>query len=324
MKSLEELLFGRMKSPTLKNLLGVSVRALVGAGIAASIFANIPETFLKYKERASVRPKITSQSPYDTTSSVPIPIFDYSKLAVPDVGYQLLLPEENYQNVELAPKFSLDGRLERSLRWESITDVVERKYGIPHGILLAMIMQESGGDPLQSNMQRDGGLGLMHIQPRTAHHYGLKVYQDSRVLSDKVYGQDLQRFLEENNFDMKRTNTIDERIHPVMNIDAGAKIVMDGYNAYHDWSKAVQYYFAPAYVEKNLGEEYWSRVNTWWNALKNPELRADAENDFNVRNEMNGVTFDKYLANFANICYNYGLEKYRKAPLVIAKQSPRK
>jgi hypothetical protein len=181
---------------------------------------------------------------------------DYRRIAVPNVGYREMHREPDYRGVQLADEETVTGRLQRSLRWRPITTAVERCYGIRDNLLLAMVMQESYGNPIQPNMKMDGGLGLMHMQPVVANGFGLKVYGDRHVLASRRYGRGLAEMLRSHNWDMRGIIPHDDRIHPVRNIDCGGRIVMTGHQKHDRWDLAAEYYFAPGYVGKGLGWGY--------------------------------------------------------------------
>lgn len=254
------------------------------------------------------------------------PRIDYSRIPVPKVGYHPINPEPDYRGIQLADEEGgYLGRLQRSLRWRPVTKAVERRYGIPENILLAMIMQESFGNPIQPNMQMDGGLGLMHMQPVVAHNYGLDVYGNEHVLDSRRYGRRLNQMLRECKWDMRCIMPKDDRIHPVINLDCGGRIVMTGYQTHRSWPSAVKHYFLPGFQRPKfirLGQRYWNNVNRFLSASRNQEAIRQAREDFNGRNAgfmvryPNGTrrpaSFDRYLGDFEGICENYGLPKYGK------------
>lgn len=246
---------------------------------------------------------------------------NYKSIPVPRVGYRPVHPEPNYRGVRLADEEGVTGRLERALRWGPITDAAERRYGVPKNLLLAMIMQESYGNPIQPNMRMDGGLGLMHMQPVVADMYGLKVYGNRHVLASRKYGRGLEQMLRACNWDMRCIAPKDDRIHPVKNIDCGARIVKTGHQKHGRWDLASEYYYAPGFAGKRLGWKYWNNVNRFLSASRSPESIRHAREDFNGRNRDFMVTYpngarkeaswERYLDDFEGICENYGLGDYK-------------
>lgn len=138
----------------------------------------------------------------------------------------------------------------RCLRWKAITDIAEEKYGIPQGLLLAMMAQEGAGDPTLPNVYNrktnpqtnrveislsDGGLGLIHIQGANAEDYGLKVMQvvegksNSRSMQDFELGKKLIDTYQQN-LPLDSLCKLDERWNPVLAVDAAARFLRSKYN----------------------------------------------------------------------------------------------
>ncbi len=143
----------------------------------------------------------------------------------------------------VSPAVTMQGKFERTYRWDRILDEIEEKYGLPYGILKGLAMRESYGDPLRLNESNDGGAGLFMFQPRTAKHYGLKVYGNSdRSSADKDHGEDLRKLVEKYNYDYEKLAEIDERFDVRKSAEAAAKYLKEDFKRYGSWDKALSAY----------------------------------------------------------------------------------
>jgi len=212
------------------------------------------------------------------------------------------------RGVILNDRYTTQGRIERSLRWENITNAVEKKYRIPSGYLLGMIAQESMGDPTLPNLGGDGGLGLIHMQPLLASQYGLKMITYSRRLRDFHQGKKIEELLDKKNRDLVEIAKYDERLHPVKNVDAAARMLKDHYQRTGSWHLALERYAGR--------KTYDSQVTRFALLSNNLNYRRKLEREFDERNKsilVNGqpLTFRKYLsiAHNMNNC-QFELQKY--------------
>ena len=239
----------------------------------------------------------------------------YAKIPVPDVGYKPIVKDQGFSSVELAPKspnnYQLDviSRIQRTERWRNIAEAVEDRFGIPRGIIYAVVMNESYGDPLQPNATNDGGLGLVHFQPGTAIAYGLDIFGNSKRRGrDHRHGRQLADMLKECKYDIKCVLEEDDRAHPIKNLDAIARYLKDGFSRKGNWEGAVQ-------TINPKGRGYAGRIFRWQNAAI--KFREAAERDFNERNRgkmVNGhkLTYDFYIKSFWDMNRNFGLGDYKK------------
>jgi hypothetical protein len=139
--------------------------------------------------------------------------------------------------------YSIDGRFQRTYRWNSIISDAEAKYHIPPGLIAGLIMQESMGNPLQLNTTGDGGAGLMMFQPGTARDYGLRTYGNSNATGpDHSHGNQLIRLITKENYQLDRLRRIDERFDPVLSINAGSRFMSDLYKRHRSWNNAISAY----------------------------------------------------------------------------------
>jgi hypothetical protein len=209
----------------------------------------------------------------------------------------------------LTGKYSINGRIQRTLRWENIYHSVEEKHGLPKNLLGAMIMQESLGDPLQPNNTADGGLGLSHIQGTTGNYYGLHIYGSSTSHSDHDHGADLLHILTRHKYDFSIMHLFDERAHPIKNLDAAARIITHGMDKFGgDVRRGVRFYRGGSESAK---AKYWSEVSEWKNMLDCQETVQKAIDQFNQRNPSS--SYKEYQEKFLKANVNWGLNTYRES-----------
>ncbi|MBI2112242.1 hypothetical protein HYT52_01780 [Candidatus Woesearchaeota archaeon] len=226
------------------------------------------------------------------------------------IGFNEKFQLPDFSKVQLAPRESTIGRIQRAYRWKPVADAVERKYGIPSGTLLAMAMHESYGDPLQPNASNDGGIGLLHMQGTTAKSLGLRIYGSSRRDSDKKHGKSLKAMIEECNYRLHCVAKEDDRGHPLKNLDAAARYMIQGVRVHGSWDSGIKWYRGPGHVHSGTGRRYLKVVKKNRTALNENGLE-EAEADFSRRNHGRGITFDDYMKGFHDYSRNFGLEKYR-------------
>lgn len=117
------------------------------------------------------------------------------------------------------------GKVLRALRFKNITDAVEERYNLPSGITLAMIMQESSGEPLMLNGRDDGGAGLAHMQPSVAKEYSLTTLNDASGLVNKVHGKELRYLVTNIQKYVAPLMMLDDRLNWLKNIDAVGRML---------------------------------------------------------------------------------------------------
>lgn len=223
-----------------------------------------------------------------------------------ELGYDTVFNHEFYGS-RVSPKNSLDGRIQRTLRWEPLYHSIEEKYGMPENLLGAIIMQESYGDPLQANSFHDGGIGVTHMQGTTAKEYGLDIYGNSYKDSDFAHGQELQELVEDNYYDFGTLYQYDERFHPLKVLDAAARIIVNGKNVYGSWERGVRFFRGGSEEAKT---KYLNDVQGWQEALNSEDARTRAADAFDEIN--NNIDFETYIKQFHEANYNWGLNEYRQ------------
>lgn len=218
------------------------------------------------------------------------------------------------------------GKIERGLRFKPITDVVERRYNLPPGILMAMLVQESSGMDLLPNGQNDGGIGLVHMQPKIAAEFGLKTLDDNTKMVDTEHGAHLRDLIKEKNNDVFALAEEDERFNRLLNIDAAGRMLagymaappVRGYD--HLESALMRYAGAPNY----LRGYYRTAMRTYLRLLHDEAYIAEIAHAFDERNKdlvINGkkvvgkTPFQAYLEMFwEENEKGFNLKVYRDLP----------
>jgi len=239
------------------------------------------------------------------------------------LGYSPIVQEPNLRAVVSFDRNSEEGKIQRCMRWKNITDAVQVRYGAPSNILLGMIAQESYGDPTEPNQLGDGGLGLVHMQPKASADYGLDRITNSKKLRDFEQGRKIIEALKEEKADLKDLIKYDDRWHPIINIDAAARMMCDyfeegirrrnGRIQSHDWDVALEIY---------SGRPHWQygrHVRRIADRINSPTTMRNLARRFNAQNAKTIVqgaplTFDRYIQLFAEQNRNYGLDRYRNLP----------
>ena len=228
---------------------------------------------------------------------------NYRKVPKPNCGYKEVVAEKDFPKIELADKYTDVGRAQRALRFKNITDAVEKRYKIPSGILLGMIMQESMGDPTLPNLSGDGGLGLIHMQPLMATRYGLNLITPSTALIDREQGREILKAKCNAKGGLKELVGCDDRFHPIINVDAAARMLCDSFGSKGWWGTLHRY----------AGRsEYPAQIMRYRALIDNDSFIKKVEKDFVRRNIT--VKFSDYLAGSRQNMINYGLDTYKKLP----------
>lgn len=216
------------------------------------------------------------------------------------------------------------GKMLRALRFENMARAAEKRYGLPENILLAMIMQETGGQQLLPNGVDDGGVGLCHMQPLTAHQFGLKTYENCKKLVDKGHGKKIRKIIEKHRYNPQAIveGDYDDRFHPLKNIDTVARML-----AYHYKSRPARGYsryetMILRYTGKPNYEKYKKNVEKNRKLLADKKIRAEIERVFNADNPnliingkkcAPGTQFNEYINAFYKENEDvFGLEEYKK------------
>ena len=121
-------------------------------------------------------------------------------------------------------------------------------------------------------------------------------------------GRKIERSIDLHNGDLRELVDVDERFHPVKNVDAAGRMLADFYQRTHSWTRA---------LEKYAGRRsYDSKVLKYASKSHNPKFMAKVRKEFDDRNDsllVSGkpIEFDRYIKIFNRLNYNYGLEHYK-------------
>ncbi len=254
----------------------------------------------------------------------------YKICRIHHLSYKQTIPESRFKNLKMigtVNKFGVQGKnkqerlygaILRALRFQNITRKVEKKYGLSKNLLLAMIMQESGGVDILPNGRNDGGAGLCHMQPMIAKDFGLKVYQNCNKMVSKVHGRALRRLIVKYKSDRKKLIKFDDRFHPIKNIDAVARILQFYKNAgfsrkiYNTQEKRA----IRGYTGKYNFKKYYSNLKYYQRMLNNKKVINEVRKMFNKKNKnflIDGKkgNFDSYIKAHQKQNINYGLNRYK-------------
>ncbi len=146
-------------------------------------------------------------------------------------------------DIKMTHPETLAGRYKRVVRWEDVLDSVETTYDVQEGLLPALAMQESCGDPLKVEKTGDGGAGLFMFQPGTAKGYDLQIFGNSNATGkDHKHGKKLKELLKKTHYDMIKMASYDDRFDLKKATDAAARFLKDLYKRNHTWTKSLYSY----------------------------------------------------------------------------------
>ena len=249
------------------------------------------------------------------------------KMKPTGLEYSIRIKEKEYQHLRMigyvkktgvhGDKFTqrLYGMVLRSLRFQNITNKVERKFNLPDNLILAMIMQESGGADLLPNSSDDGGVGLCHMQPLLASDFGLKTYANCKKLVCRKHGKELRGLIEEYRYDRKKLIDYDDRFHPVLNIDAAGRMLayyMLGPKRRKDpVENAILGYAGSINYKK-----YYKNIEYYLNILNDEDFIDKVRKEFNHLNPNFTINnkkadFDDYIKAHQEMNLNYGIANYK-------------
>jgi len=249
-----------------------------------------------------------------------------------DLGYSGDLPEPQIRNLQMISRPTRHaveggaGKLLRALRYKSITSAVERRYNLPKGIILAMIMKESSGGATILNGSDDGGVGLSHMQPSVAREFGLKTYKDNNELRDTDHGKELRNLCEGHSWDLKELMKYDDRFHPVKNLDAVGRMLAAGIDGPRIAGLGPFRTALCRYAGRYNYKQYWDSLQHYMNVAQDSDAINKVRDEFNENNSELTINrkkgdFKKYLDSFTLDNYNYDLAKYERLPSHHTKNS---
>ena len=250
------------------------------------------------------------------------------------LSYIEIIPEPAFENLKMIGNVNewgvqgtrterLNGKILRTLRFQNIAAEVEVKYDLPRNLILAMIIQETGGVDALPNALSDGGLGICHMQPSVATEFGLKVYQNSNKLVDKEHGAALKKLIRKYNYDRKLLIQYDDRFHPILNLDAVGRILMYYRNIPMSNKSKLQAAIY-GYAGSRNYKKYYNNVMYFKRLLDDPVTIREVENEFNKLNKNLRIKyqeedqyiwrkgdFKSYIKAHQDQNINYGLNKYK-------------
>lgn len=286
-----------------KRSLTIVALALAGLGVAYAAESHLREPH-EAAHHANTYPNPSLTGPRLDEKDRPVQVLGFTKrYALPDFSTARLAP------LGANPRLDAYARLQRTERYENVIAAVEKKRHIPKDLLYALVMQESEGDPMLPNGIGDGGFGLVHFQPGTAHSYGLHtVPSENSTGRDVTGGKRIQEVLDYCRNDPDCVLRYDDRAQVVMVLDAAGKMLQDGHRGSGTWWGAVQ--------SINPRSPAYPRAVFHWRGVREHDLRAAAA-DFDRRNagkKVNGhpLTFAYYTGEAQKSNENYGLQRYIK------------
>lgn len=243
-------------------------------------------------------------------------------------------------------KYGVDGipgKLLRVLRFQNVSNAVERRYNLPRHIILAMVMEESSGVDLLPNALGDGGFGLCHMQASVARDFGLRTYKNCKALicngrsrrscrnaHDQYlnHARDLKELILQHGSNRRVLIRYDDRLNPVVNLDAVGRML-----AYHMAGRRYKnldpfHTAISRYAGSYNYDAYWRDVQHNMKVLGKDGVVAWLEKKFNALNPsltINGASagFKEYIALSQEQNYNYGLAEYEKLPPYHSSKNPK-
>jgi len=243
------------------------------------------------------------------------------------LGYKIFDVErytpKTFTNLSLPPTYTISGKMLRAMRYENITKIIENRYCLPEGILMAMVMQETMGEdclPNRSGSHKwgDGGFGICHIQGIVGEEYGLntvcdetcgeasskyKCYKHAKILGEAITYKD--------NCNPAKTFMRDDRLHPILNLDAVGRILARKEGTIRE---KVEFYRGGTTAQR---EKYWNRVRQYHLNLMSPWRRNKVMKEFNVMNPNLMIggkkvenTYYDWLQTWHDQNMNFGLWEY--------------
>ena len=213
------------------------------------------------------------------------------------------------------------GKVINALRFLPITNAVEKRYFLPSGLLLCMIIQESSGLPFLPNSLDDGGIGLCHMQPSIANEFGLTCYEKATMHRDQEYGRRLRELVIKNENYPFSLFQADERFNPLLNIDAAGRMMATYMAAGENPAYGGPLRSAVArYSGKYNFKHYWENLCTYMTLLHDVSFLKKAETMFNFENSL---TLEEYMLGWQAYHQAYlQLNEYKNQRQFLPKNAP--
>jgi len=203
---------------------------------------------------------------------------------------------ESPQNrLSVAKKHALERGFQKTLRYADQIRETEEKYNLPEGLLRALIIRESGGNPYA--VSRVGAAGLTQLMPYTAEYLGLKVWPNTKKIpiNREEYGRRLSDLVRKHEKNLPELPKKDERFNPNKNLEAGAKYLRELHDRFGDWDVVLRAYLIGPNHGKLLNPRFSKRSKPSY--VYSQEIRAYQEycNQMANRIALNLKASDKNL-----------------------------
>lgn len=280
-----------------------------------------PAFFLSYWLQLS--PRHSSEAPAKTQTNFRDMPLNMQPLQAPALPYAgALLPGREDRNGISGPDYErYAGKVLRALRFAPITSAVEKRYFLPPGLLLCMVLQESSGQPFLPNSLDDGGIGLCHMQPMLAREFGLDCFENADKLRDEEHGKKLREMVALHRHNPVVLMHADDRFNPLLNLDAAGRM-MATYMA----AGANPGYGGPLrsavarYAGRYNFPRYWQNLCFYMRLLHNKAFLAKAEMLFNYENTFTLATWLQAYEEYAEDYLH--LQAYRQLPCYTPENAP--
>jgi hypothetical protein len=182
--------------------------------------------------------------------------------------------------VGISSRMSDVARVQHAIRFRSILYRIGSKYSIDPNLMLAMIIQESGGEILLNGTD-DGGAGICHMQPYNAARLGLKTLGNCKKMVDHEHGRALRQLWIEHKGDLAALSKFDDRFDPVKNMDAVARMLREKNSSSKlPFEQAAILHYAG---KKNF-PHYWRELERYRSLLNDSSFMQEVGQEFNISN----------------------------------------
>lgn len=316
------------------------------------LFIEIPE----FREITKIQEQLEREAPLygKDRASVERSVPNKSEiLKAPNIKYRHVVNKPGFKDVKpfgretIFGNESMDWRIVETLKYKTLTSAVERRYALPPNLLMAMILQESGGAEFLANSINDGGFGLIHAQGEASIMYGLKTECHSLVCNGTNksckdenghylnHGKSIKEIIEREksrgqleNYDFRETlSNVDERLNHLASIDLAGRIIFRALLSYTPQSRrtgipeidndplksAICVYTGTVNFPK-----YWSNIKKYVVMLDNIDSLREMWN----KKETGQTSMDTYLYRMQHFyAANYGVKDYMELPCYSSNQT---
>lgn len=309
------------------------------------LFIEIPE----FREITKIQEQLAKEAPLygEDRASVERTVPNKSEiLKAPNIKYRHVINKPGFKDVKpfgretIFGNESMEWRVIETLKYKTLASAVERRYALPPNLLMAMILQESGGAEFLPNSIGDGGFGLIHAQGEPAGRYGLETRCHSIVCNGTNrscedenghylnHGKSIKETIEREktrgqleNYDFRETlSNVDGRLNHLASIDLAGRII---FRSLLNWTPQSRRTGIPEIDNDPLKSAicvYTGTVNFskyWANIKKYVAMLDDIDSLREVWNkkEKGETTMDTYLYRMQHFyALNYGVQDYLELP----------